>query len=323
LFHPLKVAIAASSVLSRKSPPDFDTIERMAVSVSSSTSKFTRRQFVKTALVGAAGLAIYAGEVERHFLEVTRSQVRIPGLHAAFDGLRIAQLSDIHLDAFTEPFFLRHAVSRINQLNPDMVFLTGDYVTSGRLFRRFNHHAAEQCGAILRQLACPHRYAILGNHDVSAGAEMVTAALVEHGIPVLRNSYMPIEHGGGRFWLAGLDDAVTGKPDPERTIPPSIRNIAQEPVILMCHAPDYVDRLLDNPVGGAISLVLSGHTHGGQVRLPLVGALKLPPLGQKYVEGWFRLKNLQLHVNRGLGTVGVPFRFDCPPEISVITLRAV
>jgi hypothetical protein len=295
----------------------------MVVSGSSSSSKFTRRQFVRTALVGATGLAIYAGEIERHFLEVNRSEVRIPGLHAAFDGTRIAQLSDIHLDAFTEPFFLRHAVNRINQLNPDMVFLTGDYVTSGRLYRRFDHDAAGQCGAILSQLVCPRRYAILGNHDVSAGAAMVTAALVEHGIPVLRNSYIPIEQGGGRFWLSGLDDAVEGKPDPERAIPFSIRNIVQEPVILMCHAPDYVDRLLADPVGRAISLVLSGHTHGGQVRLPLVGPLTLPKLGKKYVEGWFRLQNLQLHVNRGLGTVGVPFRFDCPPEISIITLRAV
>ncbi len=98
--------------------------------------------------------------------------------------------------------------------------------------------------------------------------------------------------------------------------------MGNDPVILMCHAPDYADHLLARPEGKAISLMLSGHTHGGQVRLPLVGALHVPPGGRRYVEGLFRLGSMQLYVNRGIGTVGVPFRFDCPPEITAITLRS-
>jgi predicted MPP superfamily phosphohydrolase len=89
----------------------------------------------------------------------------------------------------------------------------------------------------------------------------------------------------------------------------------------MCHTPDYADDLLAHPAGQAVDLMLSGHTHGGQVRLPLIGALSLPPLGQKYVEGWFQLGGMQLYVNRGIGTVGLPFRLNCPPEITLMTLR--
>jgi hypothetical protein len=118
-----------------------------------------------------------------------------------------------------------------------------------------------------------------------------------------------------------VDDPFEGHPDPELAIPVAIRNVANEPVVLMCHAPDYVDDLVATPAGRAVDLVLSGHTHGGQVRVPLIGPLTLPPLGKKYVEGWFQFGATQLYVNRGLGTVGLPFRFDCPPEIALMTLR--
>ena len=150
----------------------------------------------------------------------------------------------------------------------------------------------------------------------------VSEALRESAITVLDNAHVPVERAGARFWLAGLDDPVEGVPDPDTAMPASIRNVSHEPIVLLCHAPDYVDTLLTLPEGQAVSLMLSGHTHGGQVRLPFAGPLILPPLGRKYVEGWFRFGDLQLYVNRGLGTVGVPFRFDCPPEITLFTLRA-
>jgi uncharacterized protein len=327
LSHPLLNFLRLRDPVHQTLWPDFDIIETMEFSGPFSPLKLTRRQFVRTALIGAAGLAVYSGEIERHFLEVTHKDVYLQGLHAAFDGMRIAQLSDIHLDIFTEPFFLQHAVRRINELKPDAVFLTGDFVTGTRgmhrlpKLRKLAQGTAWQCAEILKQIACPLRYAIVGNHDVHVGAEVVAEALTDNGITMLRNTYMPVERGGGRFWLAGLDDPVEGVPIPDLAIPESIRNVSGEPVVLMCHAPDYVDRLLVHPAGSAISLMLSGHTHGGQVRLPLVGEFTLPPLGRKYVQGWFRLANLQLHVNRGLGTVGVPFRFACPPELSMLTLR--
>ncbi|MGA2047619.1 MAG: metallophosphoesterase [Terracidiphilus sp.] len=281
----------------------------------------TRRRFLKAGLYGAGGLALYAGEVERHWVEVTEQDISLPGLPQAFDGVRVAQLSDIHLDEFTEPAFLRHVVDRVNRLQPDMVLLTGDYVSDGVGSKKFAVGAAWQCANILTKLECGKVYAVLGNHDLGVGADEVTAALVANGIPVLTNKYLPIERAGGRIWLAGLDDPLKGSPEPEQAVPAAIRNIPHEPVVLMCHAPDYVDFLLKQPAGGTVALMLSGHTHGGQVRLPFMGATQLPEMGRKYVEGWFRIGALQLYVNRGIGTIGVPFRFNCPPEITLFTLR--
>lgn len=287
-----------------------------------SRQHITRRRFLTTGALAGAGLALYAGEIERHWIEITRRDIFLPGLPGVFDGFRVAQISDIHMDEFTEPFFLREAVNHINRLNPDAVFLTGDYVTYELLPKRFSIGPAWHCARLLNQLQCPNRYAVLGNHDVMIGRKQVIAALAANGISVLDNAYLPIERAGARFWLAGLDDPVVGEPDPGAAIPASIRNLSHEPIVLLCHAPDYADNLLALPEGRAIALMLSGHTHGGQVRLPFVGAVVHPGLGRKYVEGWFRFGDLQLYVNRGLGTVGVPFRFNCPPEITLLTLRS-
>jgi uncharacterized protein len=282
----------------------------------------TRRRFLTASLCGAAGLALYSGEIARHWTEVTELDIPLAGLPRVFDGMRIAQLSDIHLDNMTEPFYLRHVVQKINQMQPDAVFLTGDFVSDGLTSRDYAVKAAWQCGSILSELICRPLYAVLGNHDVAVGDKEVAEALRGSGITVLRNTHLPIERVGGRFWLAGIDDPVWGVPDPELAIPPSIRNVPDEPIVLLCHAPDYADDLLAMPAGKAVSLMLSGHTHGGQVRLPLVGALELPTMGRKYVEGLFRLGNLKLYVNRGIGTIGLPFRLNCPPEITLFTLRA-
>jgi predicted MPP superfamily phosphohydrolase len=267
------------------------------------------------------GFALYGGEIARHWLEVTSRDVVIPGLPAAFDGFRIAQISDIHMHEFTEAFFVRDVVNRVNSLNPDAVFLTGDFVTSEYASKKFTIGSAWLCANILNELTCRERYAVLGNHDVMAGADEVSEALTDNNILVLRNYYTPLERSGGRIWLAGLGDPLQGLPDPEATLPASICNIPKEPIILLCHAPDYVDHLLTLPSGQAISLMLCGHTHGGQVRLPVIGPLVLPQMGRKYVEGWFQFGRLQMHVNRGIGTVSLPFRLNCPPEISMLTLR--
>jgi uncharacterized protein len=273
-------------------------------------------------MFGAGGLALYSGVFERHWLEVVHRETTITGLPPAFEGVRLAQLSDIHLDEFTEPFLLREAIDAINRARPDYVLLTGDYVTSEVLPPHLTSEAARQCGSLLNRLECQHRYAIFGNHDIWLGEKQVGDALRANGITVLRNEYVPLERNGGRIWLAGLDDPVCGQPDPARAIPSSIRSIPQEPVILMCHAPDYLDEFRLHPAAQSVALMLSGHTHGGQIRLPLLGALHLPPGGRKYIEGLFSVGSIQLYVNRGIGSVGVPFRFDCRPEITVFTLRS-
>lgn len=266
-------------------------------------------------------MTLYSGEIARHWIEITHLSVQLPKLPTAFDGYHIAQLSDIHLDGFTEPYFLREAIDHINRLHPDAVFLTGDFVTRELLPQNWSIPAAWRCAEILEGLTCPQRFAILGNHDVAVSPSAVTEALTHSGVTVLRNDFTSIDRGASRMWLAGLDDPVEGSPNIDRAIPESIRERAEEPILLMCHAPDFVDDLLKHPAGSAVQMMLSGHTHGGQIRLPYVPPLGLPDLGKKYVEGLFHLQGLQLYVNRGLGAVGLPFRLNCPPEITSITLR--
>jgi predicted MPP superfamily phosphohydrolase len=282
----------------------------------------SRRRVLKTMFFGAAGMALYAGEIERHWIDVVHRDVHIAGLPQAFDGMTIAQLSDIHLDEYTEPFLLREAIDHINRMKPDMVLLTGDYVSAEVLSKKMTMGAAWQCARLLTGIECAQKYAILGNHDIMAGANEITEAIASNGIPVLRNGFLPIERGGSRIWLAGIDDPVMGRPNPDLAMPVAIRNQAHEPIILMCHAPDFVDTLSKHPASRSIALVLSGHTHGGQVRIPFLGAMHLPPGGRKYVEGLFELGGMQLYVNRGIGAVGVPFRFNCRPEITRFRLRA-
>jgi hypothetical protein len=299
--------------------PDIDAISTAEFIVPGES--ISRRRVLKTMLFGAAGMALYAGEIERHWIDVVHRDIRIAGLPEAFEGMTIAQLSDIHLDEYTEPFLLREAIRQINRLDPDIVLLTGDYVSAEVLSKKMTMGASWQCARLLKDIACPQKYAILGNHDIMAGANEITEAIASNGIPVLRNGFLPIERHGSRIWLAGIDDPVLGHPNPDLAMPVAIRNQPSEPIILMCHAPDFVDPLLKHPASRSIALVLSGHTHGGQVRIPFLGAMHLPIGGRKYVEGLFELGGVQLYVNRGIGAVGVPFRFNCRPEITRFRLR--
>ena len=277
-----------------------------------------RRAFLTGSAALAAGLAVYSGEFARHEIDVTEKTISVRKLPGSFQGLRIAQLSDIHLDEYTEPFFLERIVKHVNALRPDVVLLTGDFVTRGSLTFVAANHAAQRCAEILRTLDCPERYAVLGNHDVTVGAALVIHALRSQGIPVLRNSYLSLDRGGDRLWLGGTADPGTDIPDLDRAIPAK----PDSPMILMVHAPDYADTVLRHPRGANVDLILSGHSHGGQIRLPVLGPVVLPPLGRKYVAGHYQLNQMQLYVNRGVGTVGLPFRLNCPPEITLFTLQA-
>jgi predicted MPP superfamily phosphohydrolase len=280
-------------------------------------SSLTRRKFILGSGVAAAGLALYSGEIARHEIDLVDTTIRIANLPAPFHGFRIAHLSDIHLDEFTEPVFLEYVVHRINALSPDLVLVTGDFITRGSLTFVSSRHAAYRSAEILSTLKAPQIYTVLGNHDVAVSSSLVIDALHFHGIPVLVNQYVPIERSGARMWLCGTDDAGTGHPNLDLTIPEK----PDGPVILMVHEPDYADAVVKHPGGRFVDLMLSGHSHGGQVRMPFYGPLILPPMGQKYVMGHFHFGKMQLYVNRGIGSVGLPFRFNCPPEITLHTLQ--
>jgi uncharacterized protein len=278
-------------------------------------SVLTRRQFLGLSGIGIVGVALYASEIARHEIDVVHRTIQIRRLPDAFKGFRIIQISDIHYKEFTEPFFVKLVVHQVNALKADLVVLTGDFVSFGPFEVRRSAPWAYQCAQLLTRIECPQRYAILGNHDCIVSPRAVTDALTSHGIPVLDNRAVPLERDGKRIWLSGIADALIDRPDLDRAIPEAAR-IDDEPIILLAHEPDFVPEAAKRNV----DLMLSGHTHGGQVRFPFVPPMMLPPMGRQYVEGHFQIGPTQLYVNRGIGAVGLPFRFNCPPEITVLTL---
>lgn len=282
--------------------------------------RITRRRFLQLGGAGAVlGVLAYSAEWERHHLQVTQRTITLKRLNPSFDGLRIAQISDIHYDQYTEPWFVRDVVAEINRQRPDLVLMTGDYISEGPLWNSFDAKTSYPCAEILAGIRCPQRWCVLGNHDTRVNPTVVTDALETHGLPVLANRHVPFERNGARIWIGGVKDIGLSDPDLNLAAPHGLQT-AREPVILLAHEPDYAGDVMRH---GGVDLMLAGHTHGGQVRLPLVGALYLPPWGRHYPEGLFHLRNgLQLYVNRGIGTVGVPFRFDCRPELTIITLRS-
>ena len=278
--------------------------------------EFTRRAFLGGAGAAALGVGLYAGTHARHELEVTHHRIAIRNLPDAFVGMRIAQISDIHLLEYTETSYFEQVIQRVNSLNPDLVLLTGDFVSRGPGPRRIGIRAAGLAAEITSQLKAPQRLAILGNHDVGVGADLIVHELESHGTPVLVDSYLPLERRMERLYICGSDDAGTRTPDPNLAIPRE----PHAPVIYLVHEPDYIDIFQHHPRFPLVDLMLSGHTHGGQMRLPFIGPLVLPPMGKKYVAGHFQFGHMQLYVNRGIGTVGLPFRLNCPSEITQVTL---
>jgi predicted MPP superfamily phosphohydrolase len=263
-------------------------------------------------VTGAAAAGTLADAVwwEPHRLVVERLSLTFPDLPPALDGLRLVHLSDLHCSLAVRPSEIRRAVTLANALAPDLVLLTGDYVTVG------SRHA-DPCAAALSALRAPlGRYAVLGNHDHWAGADNVAGPLRSAGIPVLQNEALPVRRGGADLWLIGIDDAMVQRHDIPRAVrgaPPTAFKVA------LLHEPDLADEVARYPV----QLQLSGHSHGGQVRLPGIGAPVLPRLGRKYPIGLRQVGSLQLYTNRGVGRLPPPVRFNCPPEVTLITLRRV
>jgi len=203
-------------------------------------------------------------------------------------------------------------------LQPDLVVVTGDFVTApfseGRSRQIRAAKAIEPCAQLVAQMWAPLGiHACMGNHDVGTDEAHITDVLQSHGISVLRNRSVPLERDGARLWLAGLDDVLENKYD----LKLALKGIPQaEPVVLLVHEPDYAVYVKN------VDLQLSGHSHGGQIRFPLVGAPVLPVMGREYPRGLRRLGPLTLYTNVGIGTIWIPMRLNCPPEVTLITLRA-
>lgn len=285
-----------------------------------------RRGFLQggAAVAAAGGLALCADAlfVGPNRPVLNRVDIHLHRLPDAFDGFTIAQLSDFHYDPEFSARPIRISVEMVNRLQPDLVVLTGDFVTTpyfaNRLHRNLEKAAdeAEPCGALLNKLKSKVGVmSVIGNHDGNCGADRVRAILRSQGLPVMFDESLPIERDGEKLWIAGLDD----NPD-ETDLTAALKKVpADEPVVVLIHEPDTADFVSKYPV----DLQLSGHSHGGQVRLPLVGPVYLPELARKYPSGLRKVGGLTLYTNVGIGTIGVPVRLNCPPEVTLFTLRAV
>ena len=277
----------------------------------------SRRRMLKllggAILAGGAALAAggaYALFAEARWLKHERVTIPVPGLPASFEGFRIVQLSDLHIEPFTGSAFIERVVAVVNGLAPELVVLTGDFVSR-------HAAAAAELTPILSQLRAPHgAFACLGNHDVWAGRRPIVQELDRAGVPVLINERSVIDVAGTPLVVAGIDSAWGGSPNLHRALAGAPEGA---PVILLAHEPD----LIDGPTADSrVTLQLSGHSHGGQVRVPGLGAPVLPYLGRRYPLGLYRVGESWLYTSRGIGMTGLPLRFNCRPELTEITLTS-
>jgi predicted MPP superfamily phosphohydrolase len=276
-----------------------------------------RRKFIKR--VAAAGVAVVVADslfIEPNHPRVIRKEIFLRRWPSRLEGFTIALLSDFHYDPYFSVHPIRSAVDIINGLQPDLIALTGDFVSAPWFGDNAKGAAvAEPCAQLLGKLrARCGLWAVLGNHDAYTDPDRVAETLRAVGIPVLSNRSVPVEKDGGRFWLGGVDDVLEGTAD----LDAALHDVgSDEAFVLMAHEPDYADYVAGYPV----DLQLSGHTHGGQVRLPFLRPLFLPELAKKYVWGQYQVRGLTLYTNPGIGTVQIPVRWNCPPEVTHITLK--
>ena len=287
----------------------------MAVQMGRNHRKVNRRTFLKLFGAGtiSSGLTALGGyqyvtAIEPSWLDVERVTIPLGHLPSALEGFKIVVLSDFHLYPFTRIDLVRKAVSIANGLKPDLIALLGDYVLE-------RADAIFELAPVLAQLDARYGlFAILGNHDYWTDVRTVRAGLRKAGLPLLTNEGITLSVGQESIYLAGLDDGWSGQPDMQAALDGLPSGLAS---ILLMHEPDFADTFaLDR----RNALQLSGHSHGGQVRVPGVGALILPRFARKYDAGLYKVRDMWLYTTRGIGVVGLPVRFRCRPEVTELTL---
>ena len=270
----------------------------------------SRRRFLKTATAGAVaglGAGLYAADWEPNHAEVVHQAVSLAGWPASAAGLRIGQLSDLHCQSEAAVARAARAARLLLAQKPDVVLLTGDYISD-----RHGIGWAAACADALAPLAGVKHgvFAILGNHDW-AGPEQVTLELGRVGLDVLRNRSAPLPGVPG-VWLVGLDPRSHDAQNPQW----ALAGVPEDAVrLLLVHEPDYAD---EAPPGFALQM--SGHSHGGQIRLPGLPGY-YPEYGRKYPEGLRQARHHPVYTTRGVGMMGPQMRLCCPPEVTVLTMH--
>jgi len=264
-----------------------------------------RLHVIKSALGEMARVAL----AEPFMIAIERQEVFLRKLPGALDGFRIVQLSDLHYGPLVDPRHLERAIAVANDLRPDLIALTGDYISQERIY-------AAPCAELVGQLkARCGVYAVLGNHDHWTDAKLIADLFRAEGVRMLINQGVRIDTSGEAFWLAGVDDTMVGLEDLSLSLA-GARD--EEFKLLLAHNPTILRRA----ARAEVDLVLSGHTHGGQVTIrPEKNRSGRPR--RRMLRGLGRRANTQIYVTRGLGTVILPIRYGCPPEVSLLELRCL
>lgn len=273
--------------------------------------KITRRQFLKRAFsFGSLGLlASYPLFIERYIVLTNVYRIAVPNLPKAFSGLRVVQLSDLHYGFLVPLGLIRHVIDRSNKLRPDLIVCTGDYV-----HEKNSTSQIDQVWPVLSQLTAPLGvYSVLGNHDHWADTDRSDYWMKKTGQD-LRHKLVRIERGGQHVWLAGAGDFW----EDHRSLDGLLDNVPDRDCrIVLAHNPDSAD----TEYSGHVDLMLSGHTHGGQINIPFVGAPVLPVRNKEYSNGLKRSRRgYKVFISKGIGWAIYPVRFNCLPEIAVLEL---
>lgn len=284
--------------------------------------RVSRRDFLKLLKAGAIDLALlalggagYGYLLEPNRLVVEQVKLSLRRLAPAFHGLRLAQVSDIHMGGWMNAERFQRVADMLAAQKPDLLLLTGDYLFG----HGFDENARRSLGAlaeILSPLAASiPACGVLGNHDYWTNADEVRGMLSACGITDLTNSVFTLSRAGEELHLCGVDDIWEGQVRLDLVLG---RLPEDGAAILLAHEPDFAER---SAAAGRFDLQLSGHSHGGQVVIPFAGPPVLPYLGRKYPAGLYRVGDMFQYTNRGVGMIDPPVRFNCPPEITIFTLQ--
>ena len=285
----------------------------------------SRRGFIRLCLLGTLGLVGGKGFVNSRSLEFVKKRINLKGLPSAFNGLTVGQITDIHAGPLVPSELIKKGVDLIMAGQPDLIVLTGDFVSGATKFLwtsygGFKERHYKYCVEELERLKAPlGSFAVLGNHDFWSGqkvAEKIVGGLEGIGVRVLRNEAVSVERKGEVLYFIGVDDYWEGS----YSLTKALQGVPQDACrILLSHNPD-VNEDIEN-LKERIDFIISGHTHGGQVVLPYMGAFYIPsPFGQKYREGLVRDGERLTYISKGLGLFFVPIRLNCPADVSIMTL---
>lgn len=247
---------------------------------------------------------------ENKRIEIIRQRVIIPHLPKAFHHFRICQISDVHHGPFVDLEYIARVVEMANHLRPDLTVLTGDYVSHNPIY-------ITPCMTALGYLdAAFGVYAVLGNHDYWEDPDLLRQEMKQSGIKELTNMGVTLRKGGGEIYLSGVDDLWSGHPNLEAAL--AHRN-HHSVTILLSHNPDLAEKI---PASARVDLVLSGHTHGGQIQIvPGRNTTNPSRYGRKYLSGLVNAPHTQVYVSRGIGVSALPVRVLCPPELTILELE--